>query len=409
MRFFNFSGLFAAQLFVAGQVSAFENTLVLPKGVRNLNLRSVSTEFDEKTGPDGAKSPLAQPLMKDLTFNLIARGEDKLKGDQLRAFLTSQGFSESDSVGSFTADLNGRISVLAPITSYGITDKLTVAVAVPVYTASTAVSVGFQPNATATAFLASLSKPENNQTAAAREAGEKLNNAVGRLNDKLIDNNYSALEDWHAQGVGDITVANKYRFLGTSHLGGAFTSGFVAPTGRTDDPEILTDIPFGDGQWDLFGQFSFDQMAYGGVTFNQFGKYTLQLPGNKDVRAIEEDEAIEVQFTSTKFKLGDKVDAGTSLQWSPSFGLVSGVGYTYFRKFGDVYRDIEPETKKLLEQETDQIAHNSEVQFGYSTLPHYQAGNVAVPFEVKVTYIRQIFSRNLPVTDLAQFDLNLFF
>lgn len=381
----------------------------MPKGVRNLDLRSVSTEFDEKTGPDGAKSPLAQPLMKELTFDLIARDEEKLKGDQLRAFLTSQGFSDSDSVGAFTADLNGSISVLAPITSYGITDRLTVALAVPVYTASTSVAVGFQPSATAAAFLASLSKPENNQTTAAREAGEKINNAVYRLNDKLTDNNYQALEDWHAQGVGDITVATKYRFLGTNYLGGALTSGVVAPTGRTDDPDILTDIPFGDGQWDLFGQFSFDQFAFGGVTVNQFGKYTVQLPGTKDVRAVEEDEEIEVQHTSTKFKLGDKVDAGTSLQWNPSFGLVTGVGYTYFRKYGDVYRGVEPETKKLLEKETDQVAHNSEVQFGYSTLPHYQAGLFAVPFEVKVTYIRQISSQNLPVTDLAQFDLNLFF
>lgn len=406
----NFNIWLAALLICgAGQAWAFENTLVLPKGVRNLNLRSVTTEFDETTGPDGVRAPLAQPLMKDLTFNLIARDEDKLRGDQLRAFLTSQGFDESEAVGSFTADLNGRISVLAPISSYGITDRLTVALAVPVYTASTSVSVGFQPNATAAAFLASLSQPENNQTALAREAGEKLNNAVGQLNTKLTDNNYHALEDWNGQGVGDITLASKYRFLGTARLGGAFTSGLVAPTGRTDDPDILTDIPFGDGQWDIFGQFGFDQVAFGGLMFNQFGKYTVQLPDRKDVRAIEEDEEIEVQYTSTKFKLGDKIDAGTSLQWNPSFGLVSGVGYTYFRKFGDVYRDVEPETKGLLEKKTDQVAHNSEVQFGYSTLPHYQAGNIAVPFEVKVTYIRQMSSRNLPVTDLAQFDLNLFF
>lgn len=398
-----------ATIVAANQALAFENTQVLPKGVRNLNLRSVNTEFDEKTGPDGAKNPLAQPLMKDLTFDLIARGEEKLKGDQLRAFLTSNGFSESDSVGQFTADLNGKISVLAPIASYGVSDKMTVALAVPVYTASTSVSVGFQPNANASAFLAALAKPENNQTAAAREAGAKLNNAVGRLNDKLVDNHYSELEDWNAQGVGDITLASKYRFLGTDVLGGALTSGIVAPTGRTDDPDVLTDVPFGDGQWDVFSQLAFDQTAFKALTLNQFGKYTVQLPDEKMVRAVEEDEAIEVNYTQTKFKLGDKVDAGTSLQWSPAFGLVSGVGYTYFRKYGDVYRGPENETKELLEKNTDQVAHNSEVQLGYSTVPHYKAGIFAVPFEMKLTYVRQIASRNMPVTDLAQFDLNLFF
>lgn len=393
----------------AGQAFAFENTQVLPKGVRNLNLRAVNTEFDEKTGPDGARNPLAQPLLKDLTFDLIARDEEKLKGDQLRAFLASNEFQEEDSVGQFTADVNGKISVIAPVAAYGVSDKMTVAIAVPIYSASTSANVGFQPNATASAFLAALAKPENNQTAAAREAGEQINNAVTRLNDKLINNNYSALKDWEARGVGDVTIASKYRFLGRGFLGGALTSGFVAPTGRVDDPDILTDIPFGDGQWDVFGQVALDQNVVSGLVINQFGKYTVQLPGEKLVRAIEEDEQIEVGYTQTRFKLGDKIDAGTSLSWNPVFGLVSGVGYSYFRKYGDVYRGSEAETKRELEKETDQIAHNSLLQLGYSTVPHYQSGLFAVPFEIKMTYIRQISSRNMPITDMAQFDLNLFF
>jgi hypothetical protein len=388
---------------------AFENTQVLPKGVRNLNLRSVNTEFDEKSGPNGTPVPLAEPLMEDLTFALIAKGEEKLRGDQIRAFLTTEGFEESDSVGEFTADVNGRISVFAPISSYGLTDRHTVALAVPVYSASTSASVGFQPNENASAFLAALSRPENNQTIAAREAGDKINNAVARLNDKLVDNNYKAIQDWNAQGLGDITVASKYRALSTNVLGVATTNGIVAPTGREDDPEILTDIPFGDGQWDIFSQLAFDQTIVKGLVVNQFGKYTVQLPGSKTVRALENDESIEVPYTSTRFKLGDKIDAGASLQWSPAFGLVSGVGYTYFQKFGDLYKDTRAETKGLLEKNTDQLAHNSEVQFGYSTIPHYQAGIFAVPMEVKLTFIRQMSSRNMPITDLAQFDLNLFF
>lgn len=393
----------------AGQSFAFENTQVLPKGVRNLNLRSVNTEFDQTSGPDGARNPLAQPLLKDLTFDLIARDEEKLKGDQLRAFLTSNGFQESDSVGQFTADVNGKISVIAPVAAYGITDKLTLAVAVPIYSASTTVDVGFRPNATASAFLAALAKPENNQTAAARDAGEQINTAVARLNDKLIDHNYSALQDWNARGVGDVTIATKYRFLGTGLLDGAWTGGLVAPTGRVDDPDILTDIPFGDGQWDIFGQVAFDQSLIAGLMLNQFGKYTVQLPGEKVVRAVEEDEQIEVGYTKTQFKLGDKIDAGTSVSWNPAFGLVSGVGYSYFRKYGDVYRGPEGDVKRELEKETDQVAHNSLLQLGYSTVPHYQAGLFAVPFEIKMTYIRQISSRNMPITDMAQFDLNLFF
>jgi hypothetical protein len=55
------------------------------------------------------------------------------------------------------------------------------------------------------------------------------------------------------------------------------------------------------------------------------------------------------------------------------------------------------------------MAHNGEAQLGFSTVPLYQRGAFAVPFEMKLTYTKQLESRNMPITDLAQFDLNLFF
>src|SRR5690606_17376716 len=212
--------------------------------------------------------------------------------------------------GSFTADLKGRVEVTAPIFAYGISDDLTVGFAVPIYRAATAVEVGFTPNATAQAFLDALASPENNQTESAREAGMKLNAAVDELNAKLAANGYRELEDWKAQGLGDTTVLAKYRFYNKRGVGMAVANGAVLPTGRTDDPDILTDIPFGDGQWDVFSQFIVDEEVGLGVRFNQYVKYTHQLPGDKIVREVEPDEQIEVRKERAQYKLGDKVDAG---------------------------------------------------------------------------------------------------
>lgn len=399
----------APMILGASGAVAFENAKVLPKGVRSVNIRTVETEIDQTTDGSGKRVPLAEPLNQQLTFKKIAQGEDGLKAEQLRAFLTSNAFAEDESVGEFTADLKGHISVVAPITSYGVTDRLTLAVAIPIYTAQTSIAVGFQPNETAAAFLATLARTENNQTAAAHEAGAKLNNAVGELNTKLASNGYRELEDWEAQGIGDMTIAAKQRFLDMTRIGGATTMGVVAPTGRTDDPDILNDIAFGDGQWDIFGQLAFDQEIADRVVLNQHGKYTVQLPGDKNVRAVTADEEIEVQYTETRFKLGDKIDAGTSIVWEPRFGLVTGIGYTYFRKYGDVYRELNPATKVELEEDTDQVAHNGEAVLGYSTVPLYQAGSFAVPLELKLSYTKQFVSKNMPVSDLAQLDFSLFF
>jgi hypothetical protein len=388
---------------------AFESSKVLPKGVRNINIRNVNTHIEDTTDGSGNPQPLGQPLAKDLTFGKIAAGEAPLKSKQFRAFLNTNGFSEDQSVGNFSADLNGHINVMASIVAYGLTDRITLAVAVPYYRAATSIDVGFQPNSTGQAFLNALAQPENNQTGAAREAGLKLNTAVASLNDKLIDNDFATLEDWEESGVGDITVATKYLVLEGGVFSLATTNGTVLPTGRTDDPDILQDIAFGDGQTDLFHQWILDESFANKVTLTQHGKYTVQLPDEKNVRAITKDEVIEVDRTTTRYKLGDKVDAGTSVTWSPDFGLVSGLGYTYFKKFGDTYREVPAETKYALEDATDQEAHNAEAVLGYSTIPAYQRGAFKAPFEIKLTYIKQLQSKNMPVTDLAQFDMSLFF
>lgn len=404
--------IFGLTLFVvamAPQALAFESAKVLPPGVRNLDLRSVQTTIEEKTDGSGTAQPLAQPLSQDLTFSKIAKDEDPLKSTQLKAFLLSNGFAETDSVGQFKGDLNGSLAVFAPIASYGLTDKLTLAIAAPYYRAATSIKVGFTPNATAQRFLNQLALTENNQTAAAREAGEKMNAAVARLNTKLVDHGFAELKDWNDSGFGDITVAAKVRALDAGFLALATTGGVVLPTGRADDPNILNDMPFGDGQWDVFGQVAIDEPLVGGLFLNQHVKFTEQLPGKKDVRLIDADEKIAVGDDKAKFKLGDKWDAGASLQYEANFGLVAGAGYTYFRKYGDVYRDVPGPTKSELEKGTDQVAHNSEAVLGYSTIPAYQRGTFVAPLELKLTYTNQLASRNLPVTDLVQLDFNLFF
>ncbi len=407
-----FKGIGIAALGVAllaPNALAFENAKVLPQGVRNVDMRSVTTDVEEKTDDSGSRQPLSKPLAQDLTFGKIAKGEDELKANQLRAFLLSNGFKEDDVVGSFTADLKGHISVFAPIMSYGVTDDFTLAIAVPYYKAQTSIQVGFKPNATAQAFLNSLAATQNNQTASARDAGDKLNKAVARLNTKLADNGYRDLEDWQGQGLGDITLAGKMRVYQAKRLEVASTNGLVLPTGKTDDPNVLNDLAFGDGQTDLFSQLSLDQPLNFGFRLNEFGKYTVQLPGKKTVREVTPDESIEVDETNTNFKLGDKVDAGTALTFEPAIGLMAGVGYSYFHKFGDTYREVAFDTKHMLEAHSEQTAQNAEAMLGFSTVQAYQAGTFAAPMDLKLSYTRQYQSRNMPVTDLGQLDFNLYF
>jgi hypothetical protein len=388
---------------------SFEHTRVLPKGVRNINIRNVQTDLAFKTDAGGRATPLASPLHQELTFKKIAKDETPIRAEQLKGFLLSHEFSLDEGIGAFTADLKGRLAVTAPIISFGLTDSTTLALAVPYYQAQTDINVGFLPNERAKAFLAALSKTENNQIASAREAAMKLNNAVERLNNKLVDHDFKKLDTWKASGVGDVTIAAKTRAISEDIFAVSTTFGVVAPTGRVDDPDVLTDMAFGDGQWDTFGQIAVDELLPAHFSWNQFAKYTVQLSGKKNVRQVTSDEKIEVEKKQLPFKLGDRIEAGSSLVWEPRFGLTTGVGLGYMHKFSDRYEIVDEYVKAELEKNTEISAQTTEWSIGYSTVPLYQSGLVPVPFEVKLTETRQLQSRNNPITDLIQVDMSLFF
>lgn len=395
--------------FVSTNSFAFESTKVLPKGVRNLDIRSIYTQTSKKTDLHGNEVSLAVDLYKPVKLYNVLQGETGLKKTQLAAFMDAQGFKEEDTVGDFRASLNAQINVWAPVLAWGITDKVTLAGAIPYYSTSTDINVGFRTNAGGDALIRAFQQPEVNYYYAAVEASDKFARAVPRLNERLEKNGYQSLDNWNQSGWGDFTLAAKALVFDSPVLRSSTTFGFNAPTGRTDNPSILTDLPYGDGQWDLFAQLTFDQVINKNVFFNQFYKYTNQLPGRKEVRWKTFDETVEATRHQTDFKLGDKIDAGVSVQFEQDNGLNAGLGGLYYRKFGDRYEADLIDVKNELKRATDQDALYWQARLGYSTVEAYRRKEFAAPMSVTIEYRKQYESQNLAVTDFTQIDLNLFF
>jgi hypothetical protein len=389
--------------------TAFENAKVMPGGVNRLTFRLVQSNFSSKTDGAGTARDLEDPIEKDLTFKDVLKNEKDLQKRELTAgFMAYGGFGEGEALGQFTADLEGRVTVYAPIFTRGITDRLTVAVAMPIYNMALNVGVGFRASPTADAFKFALTDNYNNQTQGARDFVERINDAVSRLNTKLVDNGYSRLEPWQETGLGDLQVLAKYAIVPDGPIVLAGQAGVVAPTGRTDDPDNLIDAGFGDGQWDAFVQLSADQpISDSGIFFNQYAKYTYQFDDEKTVRLKTPDESIEVEKERVGFKLGDKLNAGASVQYAADFGLTSGLGYNYYRKELDQY-DAGVSSREL-EKDTFQQSHEAEVSVGYSGVPAFRRKEIPVPFEVSLAYKHQLSSQNLPVTHFIQLETGVFF
>jgi len=389
---------------------AFEDTRVMPRGVRRLSLRMVTSDIKAKTSPSGDRMELSKPLNKDLKFKDVVKSEDNpTKRNLTKGFLGYADYDANQSVGAFDGKVRTRVSVFAPILTYGLTDVVTVAAAMPIFNMATSVGLGFKGNATGQDFVDTLANGYNNQRTSAVDASEKFANAVQRLNDKLDRNGYRRLENWQETGPGDLTVLAKWRSFESTYFQSAIQGGVVAPTGRVDDPDNLIDKGFGDGQWDIFQTVGFDQpIGETGLLVNEFVRYTWQLPGERTVRLQTEEETIEVEKTNARFKLGDKIDAGTSLQYGSDIGLTSGVGYNFFHKGEDFY-DVDAAARDKLERDTLEQSHQLEVEIGYSAVPAYRRKQVPVPFETKFNYKYQLASRNMPITHLFQLDAGVFF
>ena len=326
----------------------------------------------------------------------------------LKGFLSDK-FSIDESLGSFTADMKAAISVTAPLFSYGVSENHTLAIAVPYYRAKTSIELGFAMTRNAQSFVDQLNDEKYNLTQSARTVARKLNNAVLGLQQKLADNGFEALTDWEANGVGDTTVASKYRIINNDIIKVATTNGVVAPTGRTSNPDNLIDIPFGDGCWKGFSSIIIDEQINSELFLNQFIKYTHQTKASREIRLATMQESIEVEKENVSYSLGDIINLGMSVQIESKKGIVSGIGYNFHKKFSDRYFIENKDVVAKLQSDTEQIANHLEIKFGYSTIPMFKQKKFAAPIIASLDYQKQISGRNTPVKDLLTLDFAMFF
>lgn len=110
---------------------------VLPKGVRNISIKGVIAENLNKYGSMGNETTIADPLFQDLTFQNLLDGNDSAKErGEILAAMNQAGASLDDSLGNTTGQINVNANVTIPVVAFGITEKLTGAIAIPIFRTS---------------------------------------------------------------------------------------------------------------------------------------------------------------------------------------------------------------------------------------------------------------------------------
>jgi hypothetical protein len=386
-----------------------ETTKVLPKGIGNPRFIDITTGVDTKFNGLGLSEPLGAPLFKVVTWDQVMQTQvDDAKRATIQGVIQAnglQGLSPGNTTGSVSTFANVKVPALA----YGITDRFTLAVAVPIVNVDVNASTGFNANGVGVAFVNAAA---DNSPALGAEASQKLNDSV---NQKLVWAGMNPIHSFTVSGVGDLQVVGKY-LLGDDQVNSyAVKETFIVPTGIQPNPDNALDVPTGDGRFGLATQFIYNRALAYGLTLSAQGSYTAYMPHNPTMRLpssgddpISQDkEELHENFRSllgTSIGLEEKVE---------QYGLLFGTGYSlqYLSKVS-YNPGVMATGDRLVWLENEypsETLHSLLVSAGFSTVDWYKAKKFVYPFEVKLAFAHPFAGRNATTNDLLAAELVLFF
>jgi hypothetical protein len=380
----------------------------LPKGRFNLQYRNIQTnEITNSYDPLGNIQSNEVNLLLD--GNSLYGANDILDHYFEKLKTSNPGAFNELEIGRYQLTPIAEVDVQVFGIGHGVSDTLTVYAGIPFYKAK--VNIDFK-----------RTKGNNYQGVATMLSGEDqglLTNITNGLPDitegviQTVLTDYYGLKplgSWVASGLGDIELGVMKRFYKNRDFGLLAKFGTVLPTGRVDDPDILQDIKFGDGQWDAFLEFG------GGLKFFYFdelnlsARYTYQFSGEFNLR-VPDLEGVSLGSRKTKIikTPGDKIDVMVNLKKKlSSLFYVDG---TYLFNFIGESKFKGNESYKLNNLIQNKFSQGSslEAKIGLSTVNSYLQKEFFLPVDFNINYLLQFAGKNTQKVNRIQTELNLFF
>lgn len=389
----------------------FPSTGTIPQGIRSVNIQGFSTEVFNKFDTHGNKMSYDLLFSKSVTYNDMIKGlKTQSERSDARAFFEESGNDLNSAVGEATGVFNARATVTVPALAYGLTDQWTLAVAVPVIYSSLNFDSGFQFGPSGNKIMGAMGKPTEGKTNKANEMRAKL---ISGFATKIAENGYKAPGNRSSTEIGDIVVVNKVQLTKTDEYAIAVQNDLTLPTGRPYDSDSVIDVASGDGQFDIGVSGIADYNITKWLMITGQAGFVAQLPGTaaKRIPVNSESPLTPDVDRLTKTDLGDKTLSNLIATWTLYQGLTAHTGISYQKKWSDHYNgdQFAAERYHLLERNTDQEMQASQLGLGYSTVPLYKEGKVAVPFITKLSHTLVSAGRNVAADSISAFELTLFF
>ncbi|MFP5386675.1 MAG: hypothetical protein ACLGHN_11385 [Bacteriovoracia bacterium] len=379
---------------------------VLPKGVRIVGYRNVTTgKISENFNQSGQESSLGASFRIDATTfneftgNLIASNLDE---DAYNALV----------VGEYEVDAEAQFNVHGMGFGYGITDKVMFYAEVAYYDAQVKTNIKRTAGNSYAEVARMLEANGGTQNAI---IAENLRNMVD-VNEGTIQSvitnyyGYKPIGDWYGSGYGDMETGFMTKLIDKGYTGLMFYPGVILPTGREDDPDILQDVGFGDGQFDVFGEVATGYVVNDKLSFGTNFRYTYQAPTKKTLRVPEyRDFQLSKERGEFDIKYGDKINWSLNTTYVVSDWLSFTPVYRFMYQQSSVYDSEFSQANDYLAYNSDKMEHQAQLTTSISSITPFLKKEFLLPAQLNINLVKTIGGKNVPAAERFEFEFRMLF
>ena len=382
----------------------------LPKGRALVGLKNVVISDIKSTyNQDGAVNKLNYSQSFD---SVDLEGMDQGLKDYLEQLKSvSERAYDEFSFGEYEIDAKAQANVVGIGLGYGLTDNLTAYVTAAYYDASVLIDIK---------RTASNNHENVKEILEQEHADETVGSLINQLPDLtgeylqyvIVDYlGYQPIGNWMATGIGDVELGFIYKVFEKENFGVALKYGVILPTGKIDNPDILQDISFGDGQLDSFIELGQGFSVLSNLLeFESSLRFTYQFGSSKILR-IPEDYDVSISEYKALFseKLGNKIDLSLGLKYNFAKSIYLKSNYQYLFKNSSIYKSPHKLANDILEVDTQEQSHVAKVEFGFSAVDLFLKKQFPLPVIASVSFLDVFAGQNSPNYSRLELDLRMFF
>jgi hypothetical protein len=384
----------------------------LPKGVRMMAYRNVNTsKIDATYNQSQAVSPLSFDVNADAR-TLESVGEAvRLYFEELRAI--SPAAYEQMTFGQFKLSAEAQVQVHGFAAGYGINDRLTVYGILPYYTGRVDMKYRQVRSSNVNDVADEVEQSGGGDVdSTIANITNALPGATGNLLQSVVVNTfkYEELGNWQGSGYGDLELGAMYRLADHGTWGFSITAGLFAPTGVEDDPDLLQDIAFGDGQWDVFVEGAYGHIINDNFMLGNVLRYTYQAPAEKSLRIpMDRDFALSDKKGSFVVKYGDKIDYIFSMTYTMNDWFSMTPAYEVNYQMSSEYDSVYDDANEYLAYNSDRVGHVARLTTTISSIQPYLKKKFVLPATINLNLQQTVAGQNVPRMGRVELEFRMLF